>query len=129
MLQIFQDELGISRTAESIFQAGSPESRNATLRLTAKDRVSQPTAWIDVYYPDLDTPKQQDVEVLDQYGQTTWAANLAEEGDPLDEDAYNSQNDVPTWHYYSADGMVEGKVCNHLVRIHDYSFMFAWNSS
>ncbi|KAJ3907488.1 Zn-dependent exopeptidase [Lentinula edodes] len=110
VLQLFQDELGISRTAESIFQAGSPESRNATLRLTAKDRVSQPTAWIDVYYPDLDTPKQQDVEVLDQYGQTTWAANLAEEGDPLDEDAYNSRNDVPTWHYYSADGMVEGKL-------------------
>ncbi|KAJ3866487.1 Zn-dependent exopeptidase [Lentinula novae-zelandiae] len=110
VLQLFQEELGISPTAESIFPAGSPESRNATLRLTAKDRVSQPTAWIDVYYPDLDTPKQQDVEVLDQYGQTTWAANLNEEGDPLDEDAYHSRNDVPTWHYYSADGMVEGKL-------------------
>ncbi|KAJ3782803.1 Zn-dependent exopeptidase [Lentinula aff. detonsa] len=110
ILQFFQAELGISPTEEVIFQAGSTESRNATLQLTAEDRIDQPTAWIDVYYPELDTPKQQSVQVLNQDGQITWTANLAEEGDPLDEDAYSSRNDVPTWHYYSADGEAEGQL-------------------
>ncbi|KAJ3732629.1 hypothetical protein DFJ43DRAFT_1145632 [Lentinula guzmanii] len=110
ILQFFQTELGISPTEEVIFQAGSPESRNATLQLTAEDRIDQPTAWIDVYYPELDTPKQQSVQVLNQDGQIIWTANLAEEGDPLDEDAYSSRNDVPTWHYYSADGEAEGQL-------------------
>ncbi|KAJ3820410.1 Zn-dependent exopeptidase [Lentinula raphanica] len=110
MLTFFQSELGILSSEDVIFQAGSPESRNATLRLTTEDRVDRPTAWIDVYYPELDTPKLQNVQVLDGDGRITWTANLTEEADPLDEDAYSSQQDVSTWHYYSADGEAEGQL-------------------
>ena len=48
---------------EPIYPAGSAASRNATLSIP---HTSAPTAWIDVYYPVMNTPLNHSVEILDE---------------------------------------------------------------
>ncbi|KAJ7778391.1 hypothetical protein B0H16DRAFT_1711897 [Mycena metata] len=112
MLQFFREELHIpAPDEEAVFPAGSKESRRATLGLTsALHGPRGPTAWVDVYYPVMDTGREQRLEILGEDGHAVWEATLAEEGDPLDADAYKNRNAVPTWHGASGDGDVQGQL-------------------
>ncbi|KAG6890541.1 hypothetical protein C0992_000801 [Termitomyces sp. T32_za158] len=109
LLELFQTEFGIEKT-EPIFSAGTPESRNATLLLTTPF-ATKPSAWIDVYYPVLNTPLNRSLQILGEDDSTVWEADLVEDGDPLDGDASTYKDSVPTWHGLSKDGVAEG----HLV--------------
>ncbi|KAF9464473.1 Zn-dependent exopeptidase [Collybia nuda] len=110
MLELFQTEFGISPPPEApIFPAGSPESRAATLHLTTR-KSNQPSAWIDTYYPVLNTPIDHSLEILNEKGDAVWTAELEEDGDPLDEDAHKYKDSVSAWHGLSKDGTAEGKL-------------------
>lgn len=117
ILALFQKQFGIDPPAEEpIFKAGTPESRNATLNLSSRSSGSKPTAWVDVYYPFMNTPLDRAVEILDN-GLPVWEANLVEEVDPLDPDAHKYQDAVPTWHGLSHNGSAVGHlVCALVVR-------------
>ncbi|KAJ7791660.1 Zn-dependent exopeptidase [Mycena olivaceomarginata] len=102
MLKFFQEELQIP-PSEAVFDAGSKESRWATLGLTnALFGPRGPTAWVDTYYPVMDTGVEQRLEILGKDGST--------DGDPLDPDAHKHRDSVPTWHGASGDGDVEGQL-------------------
>lgn len=119
ILKLFQTELGIATpSSEPIFSAGTPDSRNATLGLTSVNRSSTPSAWIDVYYPYLDTPLDRSLEILGEDGNAVWTADLVEDGDPLDEDAHKYRDAIKAWHGYSAHGEAEGQV-RHCLRLYD----------
>ncbi|KAJ8072028.1 Vacuolar protein sorting-associated protein 70 [Marasmius tenuissimus] len=111
MLELFQKELGIKPPRKSpIFDAGTPKSRASTIILTEPLRPTDPTAWIDIYYPELDAPLGRSVDILDDEGKSVWKADLDEDGDPLDEDAHKYRDFVPAWHGFSSDGEAEGQV-------------------
>ncbi|KAH8830414.1 vacuolar protein sorting-associated protein 70 [Flagelloscypha sp. PMI_526] len=111
ILKLFQREFGISElNEEPIFKAGSTESRNATLNLSERSTGSQPTAWIDTYFPYMNTPLDRTLEILDEQGSPIWEANLVEEVDPLDPDAHKYQDYVPTWHGLSKNGSAIGEL-------------------
>ncbi|KAF9265376.1 Zn-dependent exopeptidase [Marasmius fiardii PR-910] len=111
MLDIFQKELGIKPPRHPpIFSAGSPKSRASTIILTERLRPHVPTAWIDVYFPKLDTPVGRSLDLLDKEGNSVWSFDLNEDGDPLDEDAHAYRDFVPAWHGHSSHGEAEGQV-------------------
>lgn len=112
MLDIFSKDLDVRRSENtSIFPAGSPESQKATRGLSSLSSNAYPRAWIDVYYPELDTPLSQSLEVISpSEDEVLWKADLVEDGDPLDPDAHSYKDAVPTWHGYSAHGEVTGPV-------------------
>jgi N-acetylated-alpha-linked acidic dipeptidase len=110
ILNLFQTEFGIHPPAkEPIFSAGTAESRKATLHATSK-LSKKPSAWIDTYYPVMNTPLDRSVEILASDGKVVWSADLVEDGDPLDEEAHQYKNSVPTWHGLSKDGIAEGEL-------------------
>jgi N-acetylated-alpha-linked acidic dipeptidase len=48
-LELLQSELGVSKPLEfPVYDAGSPESQDATFGILTR---SEPSAWIDKYYP------------------------------------------------------------------------------
>ncbi|KAJ6628922.1 Isocitrate/isopropylmalate dehydrogenase-domain-containing protein [Mycena sp. CBHHK59/15] len=106
MLETFRAEFQIPTPEEDpVYPAGSRESRKATLDLTSALRgSSKPTAWVDVYYPVMDTSLERSLEILGEDGDPVWTADLAEDGDPLDPDAHKYRDAVPTWHGASGDG-------------------------
>jgi len=112
-LTLLQSELGAvspaptSPSSEPIFSAGTPESRNATLGIT---KLNAPTAWIDVYYPVMNTPLDHSVEILDEDGSVGWKAALEEVAEVQDPDAHKYAEAVPTWHGLSRGGEVKGKL-------------------
>ena len=107
-LDILQHEFSIPKTLEyPIFSAGSEASRNATLSIT---NLTQPTAWIDVYYPVLNTPLDRSLEILGEDGTAVWKADLEEVGDQLDSDAYEHAKSIGAWHGLSCDGEAEGRL-------------------
>lgn len=111
VLFFFQSEFGISPSfVEPIFDAGSPESRSATLSTTSE--LKSPNAWIDVYYPVMNTGNADGIslEILGQYGQPIWIADLLEDGDPRDETAAKYKHAIPPWHGYSAAGQAAGPI-------------------
>ncbi|KAF8969506.1 hypothetical protein BDZ97DRAFT_2055919 [Flammula alnicola] len=111
ILHLFQDEFGIPKTTHlPVFNAGTPQSRNATLLLTTSDASSHPTAWIDTYYPVMNTGLEQSLQILNADGSPLWTADLVEDGDPRDEDAHKYRDAVPTWHGLSCDGDVTGQL-------------------
>ncbi|KAJ7129409.1 hypothetical protein C8R44DRAFT_776720 [Mycena epipterygia] len=112
MLEIFREAFQIPATEEeSVFPAGSKASRRATLDLTSALRgSSKPTAWVDVYYPVMDTPLEQSLAILGDDGNPEWTADLVEDGDPRDADAHKYRDAVPTWHGASGDGDVQGQL-------------------
>ena len=108
ILDVFQTHFGIPvPDIEPVFPAGSPESRNATLQITSH---RSPYAWIDVYYPILNTPLNRSLEILDSDDNVIWAADLAEDGDPLDREAAEFRDYVPAWHGLSKDGEAVGEL-------------------
>ena len=110
ILKLFQDEFNIAAPEdEPVFPAGSHASRNATLSIS---KLTGPTAWIDVYYPVMNTPLDRSLQVLDKAGNALWDADLVEDGDPGDPDAAKYRDYVPTFHGYSKAGDVTGKVWN-----------------
>ncbi|KIK69969.1 hypothetical protein GYMLUDRAFT_212939 [Collybiopsis luxurians FD-317 M1] len=105
MLEFFQTELGISPPHHSpVFSAGTPKSRAQTIALTSKIGPRNPTAWVDVYYPYLDTPLDRSLDILDDAGNSVWSADLREDGNPLDEDAAKYRDAIPAWHGLSGPG-------------------------
>ncbi|KAK2466075.1 hypothetical protein APHAL10511_001717 [Amanita phalloides] len=111
ILALFQREFNISVPSTlPLFSAGTTESRNSTLLLTTKDAPASPTAWIDVYYPVLNTPLNHSLDILDVHGQILWSAELEEDGDPLDKEAHQYRNAVPAWHGMSRDGDAVGQL-------------------
>ncbi|KAJ7639103.1 Zn-dependent exopeptidase [Roridomyces roridus] len=111
MLEVFQEEFGISVPEEPpVFPAGSKASRRATLDLSSALHGSKPTAWVDVYYPVMDTGAEQRLEILDNSGNPEWTADLTEVGDPLDPETNEYSDAVPTWHGASGDGDVQGQL-------------------
>ncbi len=107
-LTLLQQELGIvAPETTPIYPAGTTESRNATLSISS---LSSPTAWIDIYYPVMNTPLDRSLEILDDGGNSVWKANLEEIADETDPDAGEFSNAVPTWHGLSKGGEVTGKL-------------------
>ncbi|KAF9534773.1 hypothetical protein CPB83DRAFT_842921 [Crepidotus variabilis] len=111
ILHLFQDELNIQKPAHlPIYKAGSEASRNATLLLSTSDASNRPNAWIDTYYPVMNTGTDQYLEILDSEGKALWAADLVEDGDPRDSDAHKYRDTIPAWHGLSAEGDAAGQL-------------------
>jgi N-acetylated-alpha-linked acidic dipeptidase len=72
--------------------------------------LTEPTAWIDVYYPVLNTPLDRSLAILGDDGTAVWNAKLEEAGDELDGDAYAHAESVGAWHGLSCDGEAEGRL-------------------
>jgi len=107
-LHLLQRELGIEAPSEDpIFPAGSPESQSAILSIS---HAHKPRAWIDVYYPVMNTPMGRAVQLLDDSGFAVWDADLEEHADDEDPDAGKYRDAVPTFHGLSKGGDVTGKV-------------------
>ena len=108
ILELFQTQFGIAVPREEpIFPAGSKSSRDATLKITS---IKSPRAWVDVYYPVMNTGLDRSLEILDSEGESLWKADLEEDGDPLDPEAAKYKDAVPTWHGLSRDGEVTGQL-------------------
>lgn len=106
MLEIFQTHFSIPTSGdEPIFSAGSPESRRATLDIP---HLSTPLAWIDTYYPIMNTPLDRKLEILHSDGSVIWSADVEEVGNPIDMMANKHRTSVPAFHGLSKDGEVEG---------------------
>ncbi|KAJ7068555.1 hypothetical protein C8F01DRAFT_1227625 [Mycena amicta] len=107
-LKLLQTELGISTAADSgselIFDAGSPQSRDATNSIP---KTKKAKAWIDVYYPVMNTPLDRTLEVVDTKGKVVWKANVEEIADDADP-ASDYVEAVPAFHGLSASGDVQG---------------------
>ncbi|TCD69209.1 hypothetical protein EIP91_008312 [Steccherinum ochraceum] len=108
MLKLFQDQFGIPASSDiPLYPAGSAESRSSTLDI---HKLTKPTAWIDEYYPVMNTGKEVGLEILGEDGKPVWTAELVEDGDPADPEAAKYRNAVPTWHGFSANGDVAGEI-------------------
>lgn len=110
-LDILQRELGIPVTSDvlPIYPAGSPESQHATMS-TSNPHDSRPRAWIDTYYPVMNTPNSRSLQVLDSDGHVIWEADLSEHADPLDPEAGKYSDAIAAFHGLSASGDVTGRV-------------------
>lgn len=103
-----QQELGIDHASElPIYSAGSDEARAATLNISA---YTEPTAWINTYYPILNSPLNHSLEILGEDGNPAWTAELEEVSDGTDPDAAEYATAVPTWHGISRGGEAQGKL-------------------
>lgn len=103
-----QNEFCIRKSSEyPFYPAGSEASRNATLSIA---NLTKPTAWIDVYYPILNTPLDRSLAILGNDGTTVWSAKLEETADALDNDAHTYAESVGAWHGLSKDGEAEGRL-------------------
>ncbi|KAL0576423.1 Vacuolar protein sorting-associated protein 70 [Marasmius crinis-equi] len=92
---------------QPIFSAGSPDSQHATLSIP---KLKKPQAWIDVYYPILNTPLEHGLQALDKDGNVVWEADLEEHPDKTDPDAHKYADAVTTFHGLSANGDVKGQL-------------------
>lgn len=109
-LALVQAEFGAVSPAEDgepIYSAGTTESRNATLSIP---HLTAPTAWIDVYYPVMNTPLNHSVTILGDDGLPVWDAPLEEVADATDPEAGKYFEAVPTFHGLSRSGEVKGKL-------------------
>ncbi|CCM00672.1 uncharacterized protein FIBRA_02711 [Fibroporia radiculosa] len=108
ILQLFQEHFGIAPPdPEPIFPAGTAASRNATLSI---NKLQSPAAWIDVYYPVMNTPLDRSLDILEADGASVWSADLIEDGDPADPEAGKYKDTIPTFHGLSRDGEAEGEL-------------------
>ena len=107
-LKLLQKELGVSAPSTlPLYSAGTPESRNATLGVT---ELKAPTAWIDTYYPVMNTPLDHSLEILGEDGTPVWTAALEEVADDTDPEAGKYYDAVTTWHGLSKGGSAKGKL-------------------
>lgn len=119
-LAILQDELGIKPLPGDlpIFRAGTNESRSATLDISS---YTKPMAWIDTYFPILNTPLNHSLEILGTHGNPVWVAELEEVSDEADPYAAMYATATPAWHGLSRGGEALGKlVYAHYGRKQDY---------
>lgn len=108
ILKLFQDQFNITPPEKlPVFPAGSPQSRESTLNIVKLDK---PAAWVDVYYPIMNTALDRSLQILDESGETVWDADLVEDGDPGDPEAAKYRDYIPAWHGLSADGDVQGQL-------------------
>lgn len=108
LLELFQTQFGIPvPDTEPVFSAGSHESRRATLDIP---HLSSPQAWIDTYYPIMNTPLDRSLDIIGENGSAIWSADLVEDGDPRDPDAAKYKDYVPAWHGCSFGGVAEGEL-------------------
>ncbi|PPQ77354.1 hypothetical protein CVT25_010936 [Psilocybe cyanescens] len=118
-LKLLQRELGISPpSSEPIFSAGSSESQHATRSISTSRKAS---AWIDTYYPIMNTPLERNLQIVDGNGTLIFEASLVEFSDSTDPEAGKYFDDVPTFHGLSRGGDVTGKLidgnyCTHEVK-------------
>ncbi|KAJ2916443.1 hypothetical protein MD484_g3989, partial [Candolleomyces efflorescens] len=108
-LHHLQAELGIAPPkAEPIYKAGSLESKDAILSIPSSQG---PRAWIDTYYPVLNTPLERSVQILDVSGKVELDLDLIEYlGDGPDGDASKYGDAVPAFHGLSPAGDVVGSI-------------------
>lgn len=107
ILKIFQDELGISHGSKiPLFDAGSVESQTSTLGIV---NATAPRAWIDTYYPILNTPLERELQVIGEDGTVAWNADVEEVGDVADP-AGKFAKTIGAWHGLSKAGDVTGKL-------------------
>ncbi len=107
-LSLLQEQLGAGKPDfEPTYSAGTPQSRNATLFIPQQDL---PSAWVDVYYPVLNTALDCRLEILDDDGQVAWEADLEEHADETDPDAHRYAHSVPPFLGLSRGGEVSGKL-------------------
>jgi N-acetylated-alpha-linked acidic dipeptidase len=107
-LDLLQRELSIPKsTSDPTYPAGSEASRNATLSIT---NLTEPAAWIDIYYPVLNTPLDRSLEILGDDKSVVWRAELEEIADELDSDAHAYADAVGAWHGLSKHGEAEGRL-------------------
>ncbi|KAI6047507.1 hypothetical protein EDC04DRAFT_2864564 [Pisolithus marmoratus] len=119
-LAILEGELGIEPPPDDlpIFRAGTDESRSATLNISSYTR---PMAWIDTYFPMLNTPLNRSLEILGTHGNPVWTAELEEVSDEADPYAAMYATATPAWHALSRGGEALGKlVYAHYGRQRDY---------
>lgn len=108
ILQLFQSEFNIvSPPEDQIFTAGSLQSRAATL---GASNLTAPAAWIDTYYPVMNTGLERSLSILNDDGSTAVALNIEEIGDIRDPEAEKYKDSIPAWHGLSADGDVTGEI-------------------
>ncbi|KAJ1300407.1 hypothetical protein OPQ81_005227 [Rhizoctonia solani] len=101
LLRAFQKNLDIGPPESlPIYDAGSPESRNTILGIP---ELEGPKAWIDTYYPLLETPGERRLELLDADGTISWSANLEEHPTEV-------AGAVGAWHAWSKPGEVKGRI-------------------
>ncbi|KAG8908851.1 hypothetical protein FRB99_003091, partial [Tulasnella sp. 403] len=107
ILKIFQENFGVTPTDQlPLFDAGSVSSRQATLSIPTQ---SSPQAWIDTYYPILNTPLERELQVIGNDGKVIWNADVEEvevEGD----EAGKFAKTIGAWHGLSKAGDVMGKL-------------------
>ncbi|KZT29237.1 Zn-dependent exopeptidase [Neolentinus lepideus HHB14362 ss-1] len=118
-LELLQHEFSIvSPSSDPVYSAGTYESRNATLSIT---NLTTPNAWIDVYYPVMNTPLDRKLEIVSGDGEVVWSANVEEIADDTDSEAGQYVEAVPTFHGLSRNGTAEGQlVYAHYGRREDY---------
>ena len=107
-LHLLEKELGIQPpSTEPLFAAGSPESQHATRSIS---KTHQPRAWIDTYYPVMNTPLERTLQIVDKNGTVIWQADLIEVADETDPEASKYVDSVPIFHGLSRGGDVTGKL-------------------
>lgn len=107
-LHLLETELGIRPpSTQPIFAAGSPESQHATRSIS---KTYQPRAWIDTYYPVMNTPLERTLQIVDKNGSLIWESNLIEVADETDPEANEYYDAVPIFHGLSRGGDVTGKL-------------------
>ncbi|KAF8712200.1 Zn-dependent exopeptidase, partial [Rhizoctonia solani] len=101
LLRAFQSHLGLDSTGPPpVYEAGSAESQNAILGI---GQLEKPKAWIDTYYPLLETPGERRLELLDAGGAVSWSANL-------EEHLTGAGNVIGAWHAFSKSGDVKARI-------------------
>ena len=106
VLALARKEFNIPVPAQDpIYDAGSPESRKATLGISSQ---SLPSAWIDRYFPVLNSPLNRTLEIVDKNGTSIWSADLREHvDDDTDPIAREYADAIPTFHGLSAGGTAQ----------------------
>lgn len=115
ILSEFQGAFGIPQAQGDplpIFEAGSALSRNATLNIVTR-AAKEPTAWIDKYYPLMQTAIDHSLVIVDVDGKIAYNASLEEVAEEGDEEAHRYKDAVSAWHGYSGNGTASG----HLVYV------------
>lgn len=107
-LRHLQQELGIGHACRlPIYSAGLDEGHAATLNIST---YTEPTAWINTYYPILNSPLNHSLEILGEDGKPIWTADLEEVADGTDPDAAEHATAVLAWHGISRGGEAQGKL-------------------
>lgn len=107
MLTFYQDSFSINSASTNsdtlpIYKAGSPESRNAILNLSSQ---TDPSAWIDTYFPILNTPSSSPlIQLLGENGEAIW------EGTGEDGSECGTLSGTPAFHGLSKPGDVSGEL-------------------